>query len=79
VLQHNSKNNCWVVYANKVYNVTSYVSQHPGGQSVFNSTTCGHDITNYLNGSASSGGLRHVHSSASYSILSTYFIANLSG
>jgi hypothetical protein len=54
--------------------VTSYVNSHPGGQAVFNSNTCGHDITSYLNGSASSAGQRHSHSSSAYAVLNSYFI-----
>ncbi len=72
VATHNSASNCWVIYNNSYYIVTSYVSQHNGGSSVFNSATCGHDITGYLNGSASTAGKQHTHSSSSYTILNSY-------
>lgn len=71
---HNSAGNCWVIVGSIVYNVTNYVSIHPGGPSVFNSSTCGHDISSYLSGSASTAGLRHTHSSTAYTILNSYKI-----
>jgi len=32
VAKHNSKEDCWVIIANKVYDVTTFLSDHPGGQ-----------------------------------------------
>lgn len=29
--QHNSKSDCWVAYAGKVYDITSFLPYHPGG------------------------------------------------
>jgi predicted heme/steroid binding protein len=29
--KHNLKNDCWVVYKGKVYDVTSWLTKHPGG------------------------------------------------
>jgi cytochrome b involved in lipid metabolism len=80
VTQHSSPSNCWVIYASKVYNISSYTGgSHPGGSSVFNSSSCGSDITSYLNGSASTAGQQHPHSSSAYADLSSFFIGNLSG
>ena len=31
VAQHRSSNDCWIVLFKKVYDVTSFVKQHPGG------------------------------------------------
>ena len=28
---HNSESDCWVIYKNKVYDVTSWLPNHPGG------------------------------------------------
>ncbi len=72
VASHNSQGNCWVIYSGNYYIVTSYVNQHPGGTSVFNSSTCGHDITGYLNGSQSTVGQRKNHPGSAYSILNSY-------
>lgn len=37
---HDSKADCWVVYDGKVYDVTSYLSRHPGGAGTI-VPTCG--------------------------------------
>ncbi|MEM4397702.1 MAG: cytochrome b5-like heme/steroid binding domain-containing protein, partial [Candidatus Woesearchaeota archaeon] len=29
--KHNSRNDCWVAYDKKVYDVTQYLGKHPGG------------------------------------------------
>ncbi len=38
--KHNSKSDCWIVYNNKVYDITSYLPRHPGGPSTI-TPTCG--------------------------------------
>lgn len=30
--EHNSKEDCWVVYDSKVYDMTDYIPRHPGGE-----------------------------------------------
>lgn len=77
VAGHASQSDCWVIYNGYYYIVTSYIPNHPGGRSVFSSTTCGHDITSYLNGSA--GSSRHNHSSGAYSTLNSYRIGQVQG
>lgn len=42
---HNSKSDCWSIVKGNVYNLTSYVSRHPGGQSVI-ANICGKDGSN---------------------------------
>lgn len=32
IAQHNTATDCWVTYGNTVYNVTDYLSSHPGGR-----------------------------------------------
>jgi L-lactate dehydrogenase (cytochrome) len=29
--KHNSKNDCWIVLDSKAYDVTNFLSEHPGG------------------------------------------------
>lgn len=65
IAKHNSLNDCWVMYNGSYYNVTSYANNHPGGPEVFDSRSCGKDITSYLNGTASNNG-QHKHSSGAY-------------
>lgn len=74
VAAHNSQTNCWIIYKAGYFIVTNYVNIHPGGRSVFSATTCGHDITAYLNGSASTAGQQHSHSSSAYSVLQSYYV-----
>lgn len=68
-----------MIYNGYYYIVTAYVNNHPGGRGVFNTSSCGHDITSYMNGSASTGGQRHSHSSGAYSVLNSYRIGQVQG
>ncbi|EEF50728.1 cytochrome B5 isoform 1, putative [Ricinus communis] len=34
VAQHNTKEDCWIVIDGKVYDVSSYLDEHPGGDDV---------------------------------------------
>ncbi|KAK3035959.1 hypothetical protein RJ639_031382 [Escallonia herrerae] len=42
--QHNTKEDCWVVIDGKVYDVSTYLDEHPGGDDVLLATT-GKDAT----------------------------------
>ncbi|XP_047322626.1 cytochrome b5 [Impatiens glandulifera] len=44
VAQHNSKEDCWIVIDGKVYEVSSYLDEHPGGDEVILQAT-GKDAT----------------------------------
>jgi hypothetical protein len=79
VAEHNSASDCWVIYNSKYYNVTSFVQIHPGGVTVFTSSTCGHDITSYLAGQSSSAGLHHKHSATAFSTINSYYVGPVSG
>ncbi len=48
VQSHNSKSNCWSVVSGKVYDLSSWIGQHPGGQSAILSM-CGKDSTSAFN------------------------------
>lgn len=43
VAKHNIKNDCWTIIDGKVYDLTSYVSRHPGGSPILKA--CGVDGT----------------------------------
>ncbi|KAG5042708.1 hypothetical protein JHK87_006623 [Glycine soja] len=45
VSQHNNAKDCWLVIHGKVYNVTKFLEDHPGGDEVLLSST-GKDATN---------------------------------
>jgi len=47
VTQHADQSSCWIVIDNNVYDVTSYVSQHPGGDRILSG--CGKDSTFMFN------------------------------
>ncbi|KAI4314065.1 hypothetical protein L6164_027007 [Bauhinia variegata] len=42
--QHNTKEDCWVVIDGKVYDLSSYMDEHPGGDDVIIAST-GKDAT----------------------------------
>ncbi|EPS67151.1 hypothetical protein M569_07627, partial [Genlisea aurea] len=44
VLKHNRKEDCWLIIAGKVYNVTPFLEEHPGGDEVLIQST-GKDAT----------------------------------
>jgi cytochrome b involved in lipid metabolism len=44
VATHNKSTDCWVAINSKVYNLTSWISKHPGGQQAILSI-CGKDAT----------------------------------
>lgn len=71
VATHNAQSNCWVIIQNKIYDVTSFMTSHPGGISAI-ARNCGTDITTLFTTSAG-----HRHSSYAYSLLPTYFVADL--
>jgi cytochrome b involved in lipid metabolism len=49
VATHNNKADCWATINGSVYNVTSWISQHPGGQEAILSL-CGKDGSSLFNG-----------------------------
>eukprot|EP00007_Cunea_sp_BSH-02190019_P007055 CAMPEP_0174239496 /NCGR_PEP_ID=MMETSP0417-20130205/14969_1 /TAXON_ID=242541 /ORGANISM="Mayorella sp, Strain BSH-02190019" /LENGTH=143 /DNA_ID=CAMNT_0015318443 /DNA_START=136 /DNA_END=564 /DNA_ORIENTATION=- len=46
VAKHNSKDDCWIIINQKVYNVTPWVEDHPGGRALL--VAPGKDVTNYF-------------------------------
>lgn len=45
VAKNNSKSSCWVSYKGIVYDVTSYISKHPGGDDILKA--CGGSLEKY--------------------------------
>ncbi len=66
---HNTQADCWTVVFEKVYNITTYIRNHPGGASSI-SKICGKDGTSIFDN-------KHGGSSSQALILSTYKIGVL--
>lgn len=49
VSKHNSRDDCWLIVDNKVYDVTSFVDSHPGGDSIFFNAGKDNTTGKYLN------------------------------
>ncbi|SOV76343.1 cytochrome b5-like heme/steroid binding protein, putative [Plasmodium sp. gorilla clade G3] len=47
VAKHNKKDDAWVIYENKVYEITHYLQHHPGGKRILLGKS-GKDITKYV-------------------------------
>ena len=47
VKKHNTKNDAWIIINGKVYNITKWIPQHPGGNIILNGL--GKDATNLFN------------------------------
>jgi len=73
VASHNTLQNCWLIISGKVYEVTSYVFNHPGGANAI-SPYCGKDGTQAF---STKGGKGSNHSSGAYSQLNGYLIGSV--
>lgn len=67
VATHNTKDSCYLVIQNKVYDVSSFISKHPGGQQKIISN-CGKEV---------SGLFASIHSNAAWDLLKNYQIGEI--
>ncbi|KAM7487514.1 hypothetical protein LguiB_024998 [Lonicera macranthoides] len=65
---HNSKDDCWVVIDGKVYDVSSYLEEHPGGDDVILAAT-GKDATDEFEDAG--------HSKSARELMESFFIGEL--
>lgn len=73
ITKHNKAKDCWLLINNKIYDVTNYINQHPGGANeILNS--CGQDATLAFQ---TKGGRGNDHSQAAYTMLAPYYIGSL--
>ena len=63
---HNKRNDVWVALFGKVYNLTQYVNEHPGGSAILKAA--GKDATELFN---------RTHPWVSEGVYKKYFIGNL--
>ena len=73
IAQHSTAEDCWFAINEKVYDVTEYITVHPGGQAIVNG--CGKDATELFETSQMGSGTPH--SPAARNILEQYYIAEL--
>lgn len=67
---HNNPSDCWVIIEGKVYNVTDYLADHPGGEDQI-IPYCGKDATDAFK---TRGGRKENHSNSAKLILENYLI-----
>ncbi|KAL0695395.1 hypothetical protein Bca4012_062575 [Brassica carinata] len=68
VAAHNKQDDCWIVIDGKVYDVTSYMDEHPGGDDVLLAVT-GKDATDEFEDAG--------HSKTARELMEEYFIGEL--
>jgi cytochrome b involved in lipid metabolism len=72
VARHNSLHDCWLIINNKIYNVTNYLSAHPGGVNTI-SPYCGQEATNAFD----TKDIGQPHSAYAEQLLAQYYIGDL--
>jgi hypothetical protein len=70
VAKHKTKTDCWTAIEGSVYDMTSFISQHPGGDGILKG--CGNDATVLFNSIP-------FHNSAIRDFLTTFKIGILTG
>lgn len=73
VTKHNNSASCWLLVSGKVYDVTTFLNQHPGNASRI-LPTCGTDATTAY---ATRGGEGSTHSDFARNLLNSYYIGDL--
>ena len=71
VAKHSSATDCWLIYHGKVYNLTDFVEDHPGGDDLI-LRYAGKDM-----GEVMSDPMEHSHSDSAYEVLDEYLIGRL--
>lgn len=67
VAKHNTANDCWIIVDGKVYDVTDYIFDHPGGDSIL--TNAGGDSSVGVHGPQ--------HPVSMWDVLKLYYIGDL--
>lgn len=75
VATHNTAKDCWLIIDQKVYNITSYFGQHPGGNETM-TPYCGKEATKAFETKDKSRA--QDHSNRAWSMLDPYFVGDLS-
>jgi cytochrome b involved in lipid metabolism len=72
IAKHNTTGDCWLLINNKIYNVSSYLSAHPGGASTI-SPYCGKEASSAF----ATKDKNKPHSTSANNLLSNYYIGDL--
>ena len=67
VANHNKEDDCWIIVDGKVYDVTDYIDEHPGGLSILNNK----------GGDSSVGVHGPQHPPSMWDVLALYYIGDL--
>lgn len=80
VSHHNTVNDAWVTYKGGVYDVTTFLEQHPGGGETIE-PYLGKDVADVMHGGSQDGNSQssvlHDHSAFAFKMLEKYRIGNL--
>lgn len=68
---HNTQNDCWIIYRQHIYNITSYFGSHPGGDAAL-LKYCGKDATAGFDTKDKS--VPQEHSAAAQSMLQQFLV-----
>lgn len=67
VSKHNKREDCWIIVDNRVYDITKYIDEHPGGDTILNNA--GADSSEGFHGPQ--------HPVSVIDVLKLYFIGHL--
>ena len=73
IARHSTKEDCWLLIENKVYDVTSFIPKHPGEEAILKG--CGKDATQMFNAPRKSDG--KPHSEKARQNLTNFYIGDL--
>ncbi|KAG0005025.1 fatty acid alpha-hydroxylase [Entomortierella chlamydospora] len=71
VQDHNNADSCWVILNNNVYDVTSFITDHPGGEELI-LDYAGKDISLIMKDE-----LSHLHSEGAYEMLDEFLVGTI--
>ncbi len=72
VAAHNNENDCWMIINNNIYDVTTYLAEHPGGNGIV--ALCGQDATA---GFATKGNENEPHSEQAQQLKEAFLVGTL--
>jgi cytochrome b involved in lipid metabolism len=73
VAKHSSRNDCWLIINERVYDITNFIASHPGG--IVIQQGCGKDATMLFETRPMGSGT--AHSERARSLRDDYYIGNL--